>query len=100
MTSQQPGLPGATNENDLLSNAAGSAAVALSPFAVVLAAAPLLVNAAISAKFSLGWHKSLAVACIRSAPSTPPILAFDLLSCTSSNGFHNALRAFLSWPRE
>ena len=53
------------DSNQLLGDPASQAAVALSPFAVLLAAALLLVNAAISAKFSLGWHKSLAMACTR-----------------------------------
>ena len=64
MVSEQPSLTAATNEN-LLDNAASSAAVALSPWAILLAAALLLINVAISARFALGWHKSLAVACIR-----------------------------------
>ncbi len=64
MISQQPSLTPETNDS-LLSDAASSAAIALSPLAVILAAALLVVNAAISAKFALGWHKSLAVACIR-----------------------------------
>ena len=64
MISQQPSLTPETNDN-LLSDAASSAAIDLSPLAVLLAAALLVVNAAISLKFALGWHKSLAVACIR-----------------------------------
>ena len=58
--------PSTTNDgSQLLGDPALQAAVALSPFAVLLAAALLLVNGAISARFSLGWHKSLAMACTR-----------------------------------
>ncbi len=58
--------PLTTNDSSqFLGNPASQATVALSPFAVLLAAALLLVNGAISAKFSLGWNKSLAVACTR-----------------------------------
>ena len=53
------------DSSQLLGDPASQAAIALSPFAVLLAAALLLVNGAISAKFSLGWHKSLVVACTR-----------------------------------
>ena len=65
MVSQQAEQLLVMNEHGLLGNPTGHAAVALCPFALLLAAALLLVNAAISAKFSLGWHKSLLVACIR-----------------------------------
>lgn len=41
----------------------------LSPFAVLLAAALVLVNAAISVRFSLGLHRTLFVASIRCGPA-------------------------------
>ena len=65
MLSKQPELLTTDDSSHLLGDPASQAAVVLSPFAVLLAAALLLVNGAISAKFSLGWHKSLAVACTR-----------------------------------
>lgn len=37
----------------------------LGPFALLLSAALILVNAAISVRFSLGLHRTLAVASIR-----------------------------------
>ena len=64
MSDQQGNTP-ATNDSGLFGDPDLHAALSLSPFAVLLAAALLLTNAAISIKFSLGWHKSLAVACIR-----------------------------------
>ena len=66
MTSKQLEPSLTTNDSSqFLGDPASQAAVALSPFAVLLAAALLLINAAISAKFSLGWHKSLLLACTR-----------------------------------
>ena len=64
MSDQQENTP-ATNDSSLFGDPDLHAALSLSPFAVLLAAALLLANAAISIKFSLGWHKSLAVACTR-----------------------------------
>ena len=64
MSNQQEHTP-ATNDSSLCGNPDSHASLLLSPFAVLLAAALLLTNAAISIKFSLGWHKSLAVACLR-----------------------------------
>lgn len=40
----------------------------LGPFAVLLSAALILINAAISVRFSLGLHRTLAVASLRCAP--------------------------------
>ncbi len=64
MSNQQENAS-ATNDSSLLGQSGAHAALSLSPLAVVLAAALLLANAAISVKFSLGWHKSLTVACLR-----------------------------------
>lgn len=40
----------------------------LGPFAVLLSAALILINTAISVRFSLGLHRTLAVASLRCAP--------------------------------
>ena len=49
------------------SNAAslGAAIIPLSPWAVLIAAALLLVNGFVSARFSLGLHRTLALAASR-----------------------------------
>jgi hypothetical protein len=61
-----PGQPGPGNP----AGPPHGAAIALSPFAVLLAAALLAAHCALSARLSLGLHKALAVSAARCALSS------------------------------
>ena len=61
-------LPGQLGPGDPAGPPHGAAIIALSPFAVLLAAALLAAHCAASARLSLGLHKALAVTAARCAP--------------------------------